>query len=469
VILKQYYLGCLAHASYLIGDESTRGAVIVDPQRDVEQYLEDAEKLGLEIRYVFLTHFHADFLAGHLELRDRAGARICLGAKGEAEFEFTPFADGDELGVGRVRLEALETPGHTPEGISILVYDLDADAEKPQAVLTGDTLFIGDVGRPDLMASKGVTAEELAGMLYHSLHDKLLPLPDETLIYPAHGAGSLCGRNMSKETVSTMGDQRRYNYALQPMDKADFIRLVTADLPETPDYFAYDADLNRRERETLDSALEQALKPLSLEEVLRLGNDGAQLVDTRDPIEYAAGHLAGSTNIGLGGQYATWAGTLLNRSQPIVIITDPGKEEESAIRLGRIGFDHVRGFLEGGPEALVGRSDLVVSLQRITALTLAELLSSDPAPLVLDVSTSGEWQQRRISGSLNIPLSRLSERLDELPRHRDIVVQCASGYRSSIGASLLLQSGFRGVSDLVGGMNAWQASQLEMATGAEAK
>jgi rhodanese-related sulfurtransferase len=319
------------------------------------------------------------------------------------------------------------------------------------------------------MASKGVTAEELAGMLYHSLHDKLLPLPDETLIYPAHGAGSLCGRNMSKETVSTMGDQRRYNYALQPMDKADFIRLVTADLPETPDYFAYDADLNRRERETLDSALEQALKPLSLEEVLRLGNDGAQLVDTRDPIEYAAGHLAGSTNIGLGGQYATWAGTLLNRSQPIVIITDPGKEEESAIRLGRIGFDHVRGFLEGGPEALVGRSDLVVSLQRITALTLAELLSSDPAPLVLDVSTSGEWQQRRISGSLNIPLSRLSERLDELPRHRDIVVQCASGYRSSIGASLLLQSGFRGVSDLVGGMNAWQASQLEMATGAEAK
>jgi hydroxyacylglutathione hydrolase len=462
VILKQYYLGCLAHASYLIGDEKTRTAVVVDPQRDVDQYIEDATGLGLEIRHVFLTHFHADFLAGHLELRDRVGARICLGARAEAEFEFSSFGDGEQLEIGDLRLESLETPGHTPEGISILVYDLAADADKPRAVLTGDTLFIGDVGRPDLMASKGVTAEELAGMLYDSLHDKLLVLPDETLVYPAHGAGSLCGRNMSKETVSTMGDQRRYNYALQPMERSEFIRLITADQPEAPDYFAYDAELNRRERGTLETSLEGSLKPLPLEEVLILGNEGAQFVDTREPIEFAAGHLAGSTNIGLGGQYATWAGTLLHRDRPIVIVTDPGKEEESALRLGRIGLDHVAGYLEGGPEALVDHPELVVSLPRITAVTLNEVLANSRPPLVLDVRTPKEWQGGRIEGSLNIPLNRLPERIDEVPKDRPIVVGCASGYRSSIGASVLLNRGFREISDLVGGMNAWHASQLEM-------
>jgi glyoxylase-like metal-dependent hydrolase (beta-lactamase superfamily II)/rhodanese-related sulfurtransferase len=466
VFLKQYFLGCLAHASYLIGDEETRTAVVVDPQRDVDQYLEDAKERGLEIRHVFLTHFHADFLAGHLELRDRVGAGICLGARAEAEFDFTAFGEGDELTFGQVRLEILETPGHTPEGISILVFDLDSNDDHPKAVLTGDTLFIGDVGRPDLMASIGITAEELAGMLFDSVHNKLMRLPDETLVYPAHGAGSLCGRNMSRETVSTMGDQRRYNYALQPMSKDDFVRLVTADQPEAPDYFAFDADLNRRERVTLEDSLEQALRPLALEEVMRLANDGAQLVDTRDPIEFAAGHLAGSTNIGLGGQYATWSGTLLERSRPIVIITDPGKEEESALRLGRIGFDHVTGYLEGGPEAMVERSELVATLPRVTALTLAEMLEGGGSILVLDVRTPGEWEQARIPGSLNIPLNRLPSRLEEVPRGREIVVQCASGYRSSIGASLLLKQGYRGVSDLVGGMNAWQASQLEMQTGA---
>lgn len=467
MILKQYYLGCLAHASYLLGDEKTGTGVVVDPQRDIDQYLEDAAGLGLVVRYVFLTHFHADFLAGHLEIRDRTGARICLGKRAKAEFEFTAFGDGDRLEIGNLRLETLETPGHTPEGISILVYDLKTHAGKPHAVLTGDTLFIGDVGRPDLMASIGVTAEELGGMLYDSLHDKLLVLPDETLVYPAHGAGSLCGRNMSKETVSTMGNQRRYNYALQPMDRAEFIRLVTADQPEAPDYFAFDAELNRRERQSLDSSLENSLKPLALEAVLRLGKDGAQLVDTREPIEFAAGHLTGSINIGLGGQYATWAGTLLDRGHPIVIVTDPGKEEESALRLGRIGLDHVVGYLEGGPEALVERPDLVADLPRITAPTLKEILDGGEPPLVLDVRTPAEWREGRIKGSLNIPLNRLAERHGEVPRDRGIVIGCASGYRSSIGASLLLGRGFHNVSDLVGGMNAWHASRLEMVTGSD--
>src|SRR5277367_3778417 len=264
MILKQYYLGCLAHASYLLGDEATATAIIVDPQRDIQQYVADAEKLALHIRHVFLTHFHADFIAGHLELRDRCGATIYLGSHAKAEYAFIPMADGDTLDFPGLRLQILETPGHTIESISILVFDLQKDAAQPYAVLTGDTLFIGDVGRPDLRASLGWTAHDLGSHLYDSLHGKLLPLPDETLVYPAHGAGSLCGKKLSSDTVSSLGDQRRFNYALQPMSKEEFIRLVTADQPDAPPYFSYDAILNTRERATLDQNLEQVLQPVAL-------------------------------------------------------------------------------------------------------------------------------------------------------------------------------------------------------------
>ena len=348
MILKQYYLGCLAHASYLLGDEASSTAIIVDPQRDIQQYLADAEKLGLQIRHVFLTHFHADFVAGHLELRDRCGAAIHLGSRAKAEYAFVAMKDGDTLEFPGLRLQVLETPGHTIESISILVFDLQKDAAKPYAVLTGDTLFIGDVGRPDLRASLGWSANDLGAHLYDSLHNRLLMLPDETLVYPAHGAGSLCGKKLSSDTVSSLGDQRRLNYALQPMSKEEFIRLVTADQPDAPAYFTYDAILNTRERATLDQSLEQALQPIDLDEVLRMGDAGAQILDVRDPAEYAKGHLAGSINIGLGGQYATWAGTVLDRTKPIVIIAEPGRELEAALRLGRIGFDHVAGYLNGG-------------------------------------------------------------------------------------------------------------------------
>ena len=273
-------------------------------------------------------------------------------------------------------MQILETPGHTPEAISLLVYDLDQDAQHPHAVLTGDTLFIGDVGRPDLMASSGITADALAGMLYDSLHQKLLPLPDETLVYPAHGAGSMCGRNLSTDTVSPLGVQKRYNYALQPMSKADFIRLVTADQPEAPAYFAYDAQLNRRERPTLDQALARELKPLALDEVLRLLQTGAQVLDVRDPADFEGAHLAGSINIGLGGSYATWAGTLLERDKPIVLIAEPGRELEAATRLGRIGFDAVAGYLDGGMQALETHAELVRRTERLTVATLAEQLAT---------------------------------------------------------------------------------------------
>src|SRR6202161_3153215 len=335
MILKQYYLGCLAHASYLLGDEASGTAIIVDPQRDIHQYLADAEKSGLQIRHVFLTHFHADFIAGHLELRDRCGATIHLGSRAQAEYAFVASKDGNTLDFPGLRLQVLETPGHTIESISILAFDLQKDSAKPHAVLTGDTLFIGDVGRPDLRASLGWTANELGAHLYDSLHNKLLPLPDETLVYPAHGAGSLCGKQLSSDTVSSLGDQRRLNYALQPMSKEEFIRLVTADQPDAPAYFTYDAILNTRERATLDENLEHVLHPIHLDEVLRLGDAGAQLLDVRDAAEYANGHLAGSINIGLSGQFATWAGTLLDRAKPIAIIAEPGREHEATVRLGR--------------------------------------------------------------------------------------------------------------------------------------
>lgn len=465
MFFKQYYLGCLAHASYLIGDEHTRQAVVVDPQRDIEQYVQDAQAQGLDIKYVLLTHFHADFLAGHIELRNRCGARILLGAKAQAEFDFTPLKEGDVIELGGVRLQILETPGHTPEGISVLVFDLLRQPDKPYAVLTGDTLFIGDVGRPDLLASIGVTADELAHQLYDSL-EKLKQLPDETLVYPAHGAGSMCGKNLSQETVSTLGEQKRFNYALQPMSREQFVALVTADQPEAPEYFSYDAIRNRQERPDLDATLQRALRALSLEEVLRLRNQGAQLLDVREGGDFAAAHLAGSINIGLRGKYATWCGTILNREQQIVVIADPGSEEEAVMRLGRIGFDNVAGYLKDGLRALEHHPEHMATLARITAADLAQSLTSSQPPVVIDVRTEKEWQAGHVPGSRNIPLNHLRERLAEVPADQPVVVHCEGGYRSAIASSLLLAAGRKNISDLLGGYKAWQAFAAPTTTAA---
>jgi hydroxyacylglutathione hydrolase len=476
MILKQFYLGCLAHASYLIGDEETATAAVVDPQRDIDQYIAFAAEHHLHIKHVFLTHLHADFIAGHLELRDRVGAKIYLGASAKAKYAFTPLKDGEGIEFGKVRLRVLETPGHTPESISILVYDLAASDSKPNAVLTGDTLFIGDVGRPDLRAALGWSATQLGGMLYESLHNKLLPLPDASLVYPAHGAGSLCGKAISKETVSTIGEQRRVNYALQPMTKDAFIQVVTADQPEAPDYFTYDAVLNSEERPTLDQALEQGLNPLPLDSVLGLQSAGAQILDTRDPAEFAAAHLKGSINIGLGGQYATWAGTIINREDPIVIIAAPGREKESAVRLGRIGFDHIVGYLRDGLRSLDSRPDLVTTTKSFSPQYALEAMagsktSLDPnatvdlnPPLVIDVRNPGERTRKYIDNSESIPLAHLVENSAKLPHDRDILVYCAGGYRSSIAASLLQRSGFTKVAEIAGGLAAWESAHLPVRT-----
>ena len=460
MIFKQFYLPCLAHASYVIGDESTGTAAVIDPQRDTDQYIAFAAEHRLTIQHVFLTHLHADFVAGHLELRDRVGAMIYLGAAAKAAYAFTPLHDGDAVEFGRVRLKILETPGHTPESISIVVYDLNASDTLPHAVLTGDTLFIGDVGRPDLRVALGWSANDLGGMLFDSLHWKLLKLPDPTLVYPAHGAGSLCGKAISKETVSTLGEQRRSNYALQPMSKEAFIQVVTADQPDAPAYFTYDAVLNSQERATLDDALARELKPLSLDALLKLHEARAQILDTRDPDEFAAAHLKGSINVGLGGQYATWAGTVLNHTDPIVIIADPGRVNESAVRLGRIGFDNVAGYLQDGLKSLESRPDLVAFTERLSAPYSAELLSSTTPPVAVDVRAPREREQKSIGGSIAAPLSRLGENLSALPSDRPLLVFCAGGYRSSIAASLLQRAGFHHVAEIAGGIAAWEAAHL---------
>ncbi len=460
MFFQRYYLNCLSHASYMIADEETKVAAVVDPQRDVDQYLADAAEHGFTIKYVFLTHFHADFLAGHIELRDKVGAKIYLGARAEAEFSFTPVRDGDVIEFGKVRLKILETPGHTPESISIVVYDLAISDQPPFAVLTGDTLFIGDVGRPDLLASIGVTADELAEMLYDSLHNKLMKLPDETRVYPAHGAGSLCGKQLGDAPYSTIGEQKRYNYALQPMSLEEFKKIVTAEQPEAPDYFVHDAILNRKDRPVLDEALRASLQPLTVDQVLTLQREGAQVVDTRDQTDFAGGHLKGAVNIGLDGKYALWCGTILKKDRPIVVIADPGREEEAVMRLGRIGFDYVRGYLDGGPRALEAYPELIETTPRITAPALAEYLESGQVIHVIDVRSEKEWRAEHMPGSMNIPLNDLEEQIDRIPAGERCVVHCEGGYRSSIAASLLQRAGRSNVLDLVGGFKAWKASQL---------
>jgi glyoxylase-like metal-dependent hydrolase (beta-lactamase superfamily II)/rhodanese-related sulfurtransferase len=458
MLLQQFYLKCLAHASYIVGDERSKQAVVIDPQRDIEQYLAYASEHGLTIGHVVLTHLHADFLAGHLELRDRVGARIYLGAKATAEYAFTPLAEGDEINLGQVRLRALSTPGHTPESISLVVFDDATNRDVPAGVLTGDTLFVGDVGRPDLRVALGWSAADLGSMLYDSLHDKLMTLPDSSAVYPAHGAGSLCGKAISKETVSTIGEQRKSNYALQPMSKDEFVAMVTTDQPDAPAYFTYDAVLNTKERPTLDEALAREVQPIPLDAVLALREAGAQLLDTREPGEFAAAHLAGSINVGLSGQYATWVGTVLRHDKPVVIVAAPGTERESATRLGRIGFDQVVGYLQNGLASLSERPDLTRTTERLGPDVAAKRVLE--GAVMLDVRAPNERFDKRIKGSLAIPLTQLEARAGEVPRDRPVIVHCAGGYRSSIAASLLARAGVEDVSELAGGIAAWEQAKL---------
>lgn len=460
MFFKQYFLGCLSHASYLIADEDSKEAVVVDPQRDIDQYVEEAAQNGFSIRYVLLTHFHADFLAGHLEFREKLGAKIMIGAEGAAEYEYDPCKDGQSIELGKkVRLQFLETPGHTPESISILIYDLEKSSAAPWAVLTGDTLFVGDVGRPDLLASEGYSSEQLASMLWDSLQNKLMKLPDETLVYPAHGAGSMCGKNIGKESFTTIGHQRKFNVSLQAKSKEEFVENISSCQSEAPAYFTMNATLNKQERQVLDEHLSKALKAISIDELAELRKTDVQVLDTRSPGDFAKGHLRGSISIGLSGNYATWAGTVLEHTRPIVIVANPGAEQEAAIRLGRIGYDNVIGYVEGGATSFLFRQEMVEKTSRVTAQELSKLMD-DPNVVVIDVRNTGEWNDKHIDGAMSFPLNKLRQQIQEIPRDRRLILHCLGGYRSMIAASILEENGFTGLTDLVGGINAWTDASL---------
>jgi glyoxylase-like metal-dependent hydrolase (beta-lactamase superfamily II)/rhodanese-related sulfurtransferase len=453
VHFRQFYVGCLAHASYLIGDGGE--AVVVDPSRDIQMYLDEAAAHGLTIKWILETHLHADFVSGHRELAQRTGATIAIGARAEAGYPHRALADGDEIAFGGGRIRALETPGHTPEHISYLVFEKAGDTT-PWGVLTGDTLFVGDVGRVDILSSR-LPVADLAGMLYDSLHKKLLALPDDTRVYPAHGAGSLCGRSMSKDTWSTIGREREMNVALRPMTREEFIADVTRDVPETPVYFLHSRDLNKS-GPSLDA--ERALPPrLAPKTVAERVAEGAVLLDVRPAAEFAALHPNGALHVGLDGQYASWVGTLVNPDQDLVLLADPEREEEAVMRLARVGYERVVGVVDGGIAAWQGAGLPVQSLDTVPIAALAE-----PADgrRVLDVRRDNEWRSGHLPGATHVPLHLLPKRLAELPRDAAWTVVCGGGYRASIGASVLQSAGFRNVTAAREGVDNWRKAGMPL-------
>lgn len=445
---KQFYLGCLSHASYYLGSKNE--AIVIDPQRDVQQYIDEAESNAQQIKYVIETHSHADFVSGHVELAARTGAEIVYGQRAETKFPTLKVKDGDQLSVGSVELKFFETPGHTPEGITIVVEDASVP-DAPKKIFTGDTLFIGDVGRPDLIGSKGFTAEEMGGMLFDSLHEKILTFPDETEVYPAHGAGSLCGKSLSKETWSTLGEQRKFNYALQPMTKDEFVKLVASNQPAVPMYFAKSAAKNLEG----SAALTEIEKPqgLSSKEIAEF--DGV-VIDIRQNSEYGAGHIPNSINIGLGGQFASWAGTLITIGAPIAIVAETQDQiDEAAMRLARVGHETVKGFILSGSYAGEKRQVGQISVAHVN-----ELIATGNALQFIDVRRPAERGNGYAKGSTGISLDKLSTEFEHLDPSIPTYVICQSGYRSSIGTSILENADFTSIFNVTGGTAAWIAADL---------
>ncbi|KXK03891.1 MAG: beta-lactamase domain-containing protein [Acidobacteria bacterium OLB17] len=449
---KQFYLGCLSHASYYLG--SNGEAVVIDPQRDVQQYLDEAAADGAVIKYVIETHSHADFVSGHKELAARTGAKIVFGQRAETAFETLKVKDGDVLMVGHIRLTIYETPGHTPESICLL-----AEHEgEPDRLFTGDTLFVGDVGRPDLVGSKGFTAEQMAAMLYDSLRDKVLPLGDETLVFPAHGAGSLCGRSLSKETFSTLGEQRRFNYALRPMAKDEFVRIVTADQPPAPAYFAESAARNLEGAVSLSEI--DAPEPITAREAADF--DGVVL-DVRKSVEYGAGHIPNSINIGLGGQFASWAGQMVPVGTPIAIAAGSYAEvDEAVMRLARVGFETASKYV------IVGEGGPLSSTPQVSVNEAADALTGDGNAQLIDVRRPAEYAAGHAKGAVNIPLDSLSREIERIDPERPAYVICQSGYRSSLASGILENAGVKAISNVVGGTQAWIDAGLETEAAAAA-
>jgi hydroxyacylglutathione hydrolase len=456
MIFRQYVLDCLSQLSYLIGDATSGRAVVVDPHRDIAVYRRDAQKYGLRIERVIETHCHADFLSGHLELA-ATGAAICYGQGIATDYPIEALHDGQRLDLGEVALEIRATPGHTPESISIVVYER-RDNAAPYGVLTGDTLLVGDVGRPDLSSTAGLSSAEMARQLYHSLHDKLLGLPDETRMFPAHGAGSACARNLSADTCSTIGEQRRTNHALALRDEAEFVAAVTTGQPPAPPYFSFATRRNRQRRPLLDEATPPP--PLSFAELAAQRSAGVVVLDAREPADFAVAHLRGSINVGLQGRFAEYVGALLSPEQRVALVCPQGREREATIQLGLIGYDNVVGYLDNPARAFVEHADALESSSRLTATALAARRADTPRLVLLDVRNPGELADGVIPGAVHIPLARLVHQADELDRTCPIAVYCAAGYRSMIAASWLTAAGFPDVSDLLGGYDAWAAMRV---------
>jgi glyoxylase-like metal-dependent hydrolase (beta-lactamase superfamily II)/rhodanese-related sulfurtransferase len=453
---EQFYLGCLAHASYMLASEGE--AVVVDPQRDVEIYLQAAEKSQVTIRHIFETHLHADFVSGHRELASRTGAQIYIGVQAEATFPHVAVEDGFQLRVGKMRITALETPGHTPESICLLITD-EEKSPAPWAVLTGDTLFLGDVGRPDL--SRRYSPTQLAGMLYDSLHNKLLKLADDVLVYPAHGEGSLCGRNMRAERVSTIGTERLTNYALQIESREEFIKQLTSNLPTRPEYFLQDAEINRSGAPALADL--PPLSPIEPAELKAILAEGGMALDVRPGEQFAAGHIPGSVNIALSGQFASWAGALLGlAARPVLIAESQEAVAEARMRLARIGLEDARGYLRGGIAAWSEAGLPLATLPQMSVEALNERLQGSNLQ-VLDVRREPEWEAGHIEGASWWPLDNFKVAPPEIDREVPTAVHCKGGYRSMIACSLLLRAGFRNVVNVVGGFDAWQGAKLPVA------
>jgi hydroxyacylglutathione hydrolase len=459
VYFEQFYLSCLAHASYMIGSEGI--ATVIDPQRDVELYLEEARKNNLRIEHVIETHLHADFVSGHHELADRTGARIYVGARAGATFPHADVREGDEIRFGHCRLQFLETPGHTIESICILATDFEHSPE-PFAVLTGDTLFIGDVGRPDL--SPGYTPQQLAGLLYDSLHQKLLKLSDDVFVYPAHGAGSLCGRQIGAERCSTIGKERASNYALQAASRDEFVHILTDALPERPGYFARDAEINRSGAAPLTGLA--PIPALDAHAVLCAQQKGAVVLDTRPQAQFGEGHVPGSVHIALSGQYAAWAGTIIGLETDVILVAeDADHVAESRLRLARVGIERLAGSLDGGIEAWKRANLALEQIRQITVQDLAHLFREKKSDVqVLDVRRQAEWEEGHIEGALLHPLNQLTRTMDDLDLQQPIAVHCKGGYRSSVATSLLRRAGFRHVMNVTGGFDAWKAAGFPVAT-----
>ena len=450
MIFEQFYLECLSQASYLIGDETTKKAVVIDPRRDIAPYLDAADSHDLSIDWVLETHFHADFVSGHLELASATGAKIGISSVANPEYDFIPLEDKEVIDLGVVQLQVLHTPGHTPESACFVVTDR-ATGSSPWAVFTGDTLFIGDVGRPDLLVSVGQISEDLAASLYHSIHKVIMDLPDETKVFPGHGAGSSCGKKLSTATSSTIGEQRLTNYAVRAPDLETFVRIILEDQTPPPQYFSHDASLNKQIRPLFEDRI--SLNPVQLEDI---HSPNIVVLDTREPEVFSAGHIKGSINIGLSGRYAEFAGSVLDPSSSIVVVAEPGDEQEARMRLARIGFDHVQGYIANPYDVIANEAIPVSTSSRITCVHLHDLIDDQEPLNIIDVRNPSEHEIGAIPGAIFAPLKDIHSHAKSFPKDKPLVVYCASGYRSSIASSLLKLQGFDDVSELIGGFPAWE-------------